>query len=270
MFPILGGSLGAGLLLFWFLGVRPYIHVNEVRLRAHMVSVSSESDGKLARCLAREGSWVEEGEVLFSLSAAKEEMLKAELHAKIQALRQSLSIHLAAAEEAMQEYLNARTELAMGEEDQSDAPLAKMQQQREMADKCSLQISLSEQELAITKACIEGKSRTSPLAGFVVQCQKQEGDLVEAGDTIYSICNPQNMWMEAVVPEKNIAQIQVGQKVYACLAQDPFCKWQGHVSWISPIALDDKQGVPIRIVLDGVFPKVLRPNMNAKIKIKVH
>ncbi len=267
--PLIAAAVLLSVLLYWLVWVLPYICLEKAHLATQPIEVRSESAGRLASLRAGEGSWVEEGEILFSLSAAEEEAFQEVLLSKIDSLHKSLSNHLTTAEEAMQEYLTARSDEAMGEDDQSEFPLVKMQQQQEMAEQCKIQISMSQQELEHTKLAIRRKTVPAGFPGFVVKQEKHEGEALRAGDLVYSLCNPKKMWIEAIVPESSISKIKIGQKVFAHLPSDSSCKWEGAVSWISPIALSDEKGVPIRISLEGALPEFLRPNLTVQLKIKV-
>ncbi len=259
----------SGTLFYWFVSVRPYICIQKAYLATHAIEVRSGFGGQLASLRAQEGAWVEEGEILFSLSASKEESFKSELLTKIDSLHQKLSSHLACAEDAMQEYLNGRSDEAMGLDDQSDFPLVKMQQQQAMADQCKEQITLAQLELEHAKVAILGKNATAACPGFVVKRERKEGEVLQAGDLVYSLCNPKKIWIETVVPENSISRIKIGQKVFAHLPSDSSCRWEGAIAWISPIALPDEGGVPVRISLGDSLPEFLRPNLTVQLKIKV-
>jgi multidrug resistance efflux pump len=268
--PLCAAFVLLSVLLYWLLLVRPYICIEKAHLATQTIDVRSESAGRLTSLRAHEGAWVEEGEILFSLSAAKEEAFRAELLSRIDSLNHKLSSHLLNAEEAMQSYLNACSDEAMGLEDgQPEFPLVKMQQQQEMAEQCKVQISTAHQELEHTKVEIQGKNTPATTPGFVVKRAKQEGEFLQAGDLIYSLCNPKKMWIEAVIPESSISKIKIGQKVFANLPSDSSCKWEGAIAWISPMALPDEQGVPVHISLGDALPDFLRPNLSVQLKIKV-
>lgn len=266
---LLGAILPLGLLTYWLVFVRPYIRIDQACLAASTIEVRSDIPGRLAHLSAPEGSWVEQGEILFSLSAVKEEILQAELQAKIEMLRQTMSGHVAEVEAAMQEYLNARTDLVIGLEDRSEFPLARLEQQQKLADLCKKEIGLAQQEFDLTKQAIQDKNCAAPASGYVVKCQKQTGEHIQAGDAVCVLCNPKTMWVEAIVPESYASQIRVGQKAFAMLPSDSSFKHKGELSWISPIALPGHEGIPIRISLEEGYPDCLRPNLQVQLTLKV-
>lgn len=264
-----GAILLIGLLSYWLAFVRPFIQIDQARLTASMIEVRSNSPGRLARLSVAEGSWVERGEILFSLNAAKEELFQAELQAKIESLRKALSGHLLEVETAMQEYLTARTDLVIGLEDRSEFPLARLEQQQKMADFCKKEIGLAEQDFELTKQAIQDKSCAAPASGFVIKCQKQIGEQLQAGDAVCLLCNPKTMWVEAIVPESYASKIRVGQKAFVALLTDSSFRCKGELSWISPVALQGHAGIPIRISLEEGYPDCLRPNLQVQLTLKI-
>jgi len=265
--------LGAGvipiaLLAYWFFFVRPYIRMEKAHLATSLVEVRTDVPGKLLK-LCEEGTWIEEGETLFSLNSAKEEEARSELQAQIDSLQVRLSHHLAEVEAAMQEYLKARTDQALGLTDQSEFSLVRLQEHQTLADQCKKELSYTGQQLERTAHAIQEKSRAAAISGFVVKRQKQESEELQVGDSVCLLCNPKALWIEAIAPESCASKIQIGQKAFASLPADPSCKWKGALVWISPIALPGHEGIPIRVALEEGYPECLRPNLQVQLTLKV-
>jgi multidrug resistance efflux pump len=97
---------------------------------------------------------------------------------------------------------------------------------------------------------MQQKTVRAPFSGVVAKRQKVAGDVLQFGETIYSFCDPNRIWVEAIIPEKEIAKVVVGQAATVQLLIDKHRQWTGAVSWIAPVALPSGDGVPIRIELE--------------------
>ena len=266
---LLGTTLPLALLLYWLIGSHPTIRIEDARLAAPLIEVRSEASGTLASLKKEEGSWVEKGEVLFCLSTAEEEKSLAELQSKIHFLHQKLSNHLTEAEAAMQEYLNARSDEASGLQDYSDQPLARLGTQQGLAEECRNEISFTEQKIEIAKSAMEKKNFAAPTSGYLLERKKDDGEQVLLNDPVCLLCNAKELWIEATLPESSASKIRLGQKAIAMLPSDASLKWEGEISWISPIALPNHKGIPVRISLKEGYPDCLKPNLQVQLKLKV-
>lgn len=241
--------------------------IEEAFLRASTHQVRADSPGRVSSLFYELGQWVEAGEALFTLNVSQELECQQELQIKIGELHEKLSCCLVQAEAAMQAFLQARTELALGHEDQSEEPLSQLQEQQELAEHYKRQIALEQGAFEKIQKKIEHKKALSSFTGFVVSRARQEGELVEIGDVVYSLCNPRNMWIDATVPEEKIARIQLGQKVKAFLPSEKKNSWLGEVAWIAPTALENGKGVAIRISFSEKHPEFLKPNLQVHLKM---
>jgi membrane fusion protein, heavy metal efflux system len=267
---ILAALIGLALFGYWLGGTSPYLHIGSARLSAPTVDVRTEIAGRLADMYFDVGSRFQQGEELFSLSAEAEKEKQKELQDNLESLQEMLVYRLAAVEEAMQSYLTARSEVDLGlaPTESVNDPLNDLQEEQKQAKACQQEIASSGARLEELERQIHQKSVAAPCSGVIVKRQKCQGDMVQAGDIVYSICDPSRIWVEAVVPEKDISKVAVGQKALITLPTDPSRQWEGGVSWISPIALASGEGVAIRIALEESDPQ-LRPNLSANVKIKI-
>lgn len=265
----LGAILPLGIAICWLGSSSSRIHLERARIAAPLTEVRSEIPGIFLRLNREEGSWVEKGEILFSFNSSEEEALLAKLQTKIDSIQQKLSDHLIEAQAAMEEYLNARSDEASGLHAYSEKPLARLGEQQSLAEQCKKELAAAQQEAAIAKSALERKNVASPASGFLTERKKKEGEEIRPGDPICLLCNTNALWIEAVVPESAASKIRIGQAATATLPSDPALKWKGELSWISPVALPEHAGIPIRIALKEGYPDCLRPNLQVQLTLDV-
>jgi membrane fusion protein, multidrug efflux system len=268
---VLALLLFAGL-LYWLIGVRPYLQISGAHLSAPTLQIRTDQMGRLLMAPHEEGAAVKQGEVLFSLSSQEERAQQAQWQAEIDSLQEKLASHLMGAEKAMQNYLTLRSEAEMGliPSDRFEQPLAVLQEQQAQVNDCKQRISLAKSKLEMAQALVKQKTMSAPFSGVIVKREKREGDVVQFGDLIYSFCDPSKLWIDAVVPETEIAKVALGQKATIRFLSDSHRHWDGKVSWISSVARSSGEGVPIRIALEKTEDVLLRPNLTADVKIKIY
>lgn len=77
---------------------------------------------------------------------------------------------------------------------------------------------------------------TSPIKGIVLAVYKEEGEVVQAGSTVFSIGDPNKLWLRAYLPETKMDKIKVGQKMVIKVDSLPNEKFEGKVTYISDTA----------------------------------
>jgi len=260
-----------GIFGYWYFAVHPYIRAQSAVLSAPFLEVRADQPGRLAFAPYREGDKIKEGDVLFSFSNFEEKQRQKQLQANVDSIQKMLTYYAAGVEQATENYFSARkdADLGAGSSQSIELALTALQEQQLKAQEYRQQLAAAQETLELANQLAAQKATKAPFSGVIVDRRKREGDVLSFGEIVYSLCDPGQVWVEALVSEKHIAQISVGQKAIISLS-DNKRKWEGAVSWISPMALPLQKGVPVRILLaknDGNF---LLPNLSADVKIKVH
>lgn len=260
-----------GIFLYWALAVRPYLSIRNAHLAAPFLEIRADRIGRIALAPYDDGASVKQGDVLCSLIAQEGKEQQKQLQKTVESLEETLSYHLLAVEQAMQEYIAARSDAEIGliSPEQSEQPLALLQEHQKEANECKQQLAGAQMMLEKSRQIEQQQAIRAPFSGVVVKRQKQEGDVIQAGDVIYSFCDPSRIWVDAIVPEKQAAKIKAGQKTSVRLLADSSRKYSGEISWISPVAMSSGEGIPIRVSLQKNGEASLRPNLRAEVKIKI-
>ena len=251
---------------YWLLAIRPYLHIQNARLTAPSIEICADQMGRLFYAPHEEGALIPQGETLFSLCSMEEKIKALQMEKGIEDLEENLAMHLTGIEKAMQDYLSARVQFS--ESDFSAGPLAALQEHQDLAIECRQKISAGREKLSEQQLAIDQKSFRAPFSGVITKREKREGEVVQFGDRIYSFCDPSRTCVEAIIPEKDISKISLQQKAIVRLVADS-SRLKGTVSWISPIALENGQGVLVRIALDPSQKTLSLPNFSADVDIRV-
>jgi Cu(I)/Ag(I) efflux system membrane fusion protein len=107
----------------------------------------------------------------------------------------------------------------------------------------------------------------SPLRGVVVQKNVSSGQRIMAGDAVYQVADPREVWLEGEVFERDLAAVRIGQTVSAEFAAMPGQPRQGRIVYVSPAISPETRTTKVRIVLPN-GDLVLKPGMYATIHIR--
>lgn len=107
----------------------------------------------------------------------------------------------------------------------------------------------------------------APRSGVLDGLKIREGFYVEPGNTLMSIANLEQVWVEAQVFERDAANVKVGQQVQMNLDFLPGKIWRGQVDYIYPTLSDKTRSLRVRLkfVNDN---QQLKPNMYANVQIQ--
>ncbi len=149
-------------------------------------------------------------------------------------------------------------------------------------DTCLAQIKQAQAAYDSARYTIENTIIKSPVDGMIIMIASHTGEQVNAGQTLFSICDLESTRVTANIEEKNINRIKIGQQVEVTIDAYPGIKFQGSISKIggatqstfSIIPTENTSGsftkviqrIPVEVSLDKQ-DKIIKPGMSAVIRI---
>ncbi len=232
---------------FYALGGR-YVSTQNAYVRADVVAISPEIDGRVARVLVHDNQFVEAGQLLFALDAQPFRIELDAADAELGMVRQDIDSLRAQYREAQVEidiarelirYLTLEHERqsklsttglgskARLEEAEHDLKTARqrvdalVQRKRmvtaELGGAPDLPVERHPRylrALAVRGRAALDLARTSvraPLAGYLGNITLEPGEQVEAGDTVFPLIATGDPWIEANLKEVHLTYVEVGQ-----------------------------------------------------------
>lgn len=132
------------------------------------------------------------------------------------------------------------------------------------------------QALQIPEALIDTLKRTrkvqqnvtfyAPRSGVLDGLKIREGFYVEPGNTLMSIANLEQVWVEAQVFERDSAKIKLGQHIEIGVDFLPEKTWRGKVDYIYPMLSIDTRSLRVRVKLVN-DEQLLKANMFTNVVI---
>lgn len=109
---------------------------------------------------------------------------------------------------------------------------------------------------------------TTPIAGIILERQIQNGASIEIGTKLFSISDISNMWAILDIYEKDIFDVEVGQKVFVVIDNLEGKYWEGVITWISTQIDTSLRTLKARVELSNQN-SLLKAGMLGKAKIKI-
>ena len=107
----------------------------------------------------------------------------------------------------------------------------------------------------------------SPLSGFVIGRNAEEGSYIKAGTMVFRIADLRRVWVDAHIYEYELSMIQKGQEAEMTLPYLPGKIFSGTVAFVYPYLQPKTRDLIVRLVFQN--PEMaLKPEMYADIRIK--
>jgi HlyD family secretion protein len=254
---------GAGIIA-WFIAFRPIaVQVAHVEqnvavavfglgtVEARVTSkVGFKVSGVLVALRADVGDRVARGTVLARLDDREQSARVARTGAAAEQAKANLQRATASVEKAQANYLNLK---AINERRQSlletSATSAETAQNAKAAqDSAHADVNLANSDVLVAKAAISDATAqqqqeaatldfhvlAAPYDAMVIARQKELGSALGAGEPVFTLIDPQSIWVLAYIDESKAGEIRVGNPADIVLRSLPGQKFQGQIARIEP------------------------------------
>lgn len=106
----------------------------------------------------------------------------------------------------------------------------------------------------------------APVSGIVVEKRVLEGQAVQPGESLYTIADLSEVWVEAELREANAATVQEGDPATVELAAFPGRPIEGTVEYVYPTLQEEARTLKARIAIPNPDGR-LKPGMYATVRI---
>ncbi|WP_366823855.1 efflux RND transporter periplasmic adaptor subunit [Myxococcus xanthus] len=208
--------------------------------------VSSRVPGRLDSIAVVLGQKVKKGQVLGHLDSPD--------------LGQARADYLSAATKARVTEANFRREKELldkgitseREMREAESAFVTAQAERSAADGRLHALGLSDAEIATLRSNEHYSSRfpaISPMNGTVVEIQGTVGQAVEATTSLFTVADLSQLWALLDLPESQLSQVRLGQKVELTVQALPGKRFEGEVGYIGDIVNEKTRTIPVQVVV---------------------
>lgn len=107
----------------------------------------------------------------------------------------------------------------------------------------------------------------APQDGYVMELNVREGMFVEPGNTIMSLADLSEVWVDVDVFEQQIDWVRPGQAALMRLPFAPDRQWKGSVEYVYPTIRPETRSARVRLAFENPG-LALKPNMYAQVEIE--
>ena len=290
--PVIVTLLAACLVVaYWYMYLRGYISTDDAYIDSDPIVVSSKILGRVVSLGAQEGDTVKQGQLLVQMDDSDLRAQEAQAKAALEYTRQNVplaKISLDRAEDDLKRStMQIKDDVITKEQfEHARKALEMAQAQYKVAQS---QINSSEAQLGVIETQLRNMRIEAPPFGIVARRWVGPGDIVQAGQPIFTIYDLSNVWVTANFEETKLPSIHIGDPVRISVDAYPDLVLDGKVATISPVAASEfslippnnasgnftkvTQRVPVKIALsDPPAGKSqerlpLRPGMSVEVKI---
>lgn len=257
------------LFAYWYQSIRPFMWINVAQVEAFSTVIGTDVAGRIIEMGPQEGEFVRKGQTLFVLDRDLVLAKQMQSRRSIDTLNEEIHLEKERLDKAMEDYLSASAELEMGigSQDTLRKNLTMMQEAQAKWDLLSSQLLTLQTENSLFDVQARKMTLTAPFDGIVLKRSQNPGAVVTFGESVYVVCDPNRIWVDAQIHENQLRRIKVGTLARVRLSAYPGQEWGGKISWIGPSA--DKSMIPIKISLQKP-DESFKPGLSAQIGLKVH
>ncbi|MCB1112654.1 MAG: efflux RND transporter periplasmic adaptor subunit [Chlamydiales bacterium] len=107
---------------------------------------------------------------------------------------------------------------------------------KEKIDQARAQLEKAKQGLGLAQTKLSNANLTSPITGYVLSENIQQGEFVAPGTPIVTIGNLNDVWMRGYINERDLGKVRLGQHVDVTSDSYPEKIYDGTITFISPEA----------------------------------
>ena len=107
----------------------------------------------------------------------------------------------------------------------------------------------------------------SPVSGIIVEKTAVRGMRVVAGQTLFKVADLSSVWVEAEVPQMDLASVRVGMPATVVVDAYPDRTFRGRVSYVYPTVTEQTRTARVRLALANA-DSLLKPNMLATVSLE--
>ena len=246
---------------------------NDSRIEGTLVGVASRLSDRVVQVMVNEGDTVHKGQGLVRIDSRSVMARKAKAEAalelakarwedakagfrrqEIMAAQAHLDQAQAMLERAGRAYRAAQANVAAAQE---ELALKKEGSRPEVIRAAEAQVMQAQAELDEINVLCQDSVIPSPVNGVVAQKLVSAGELVAAGQKLFTLVNTDDIWLNARIEETRIGQIRVGQDVAFTIDGYPGRTFSGRIYEINPAACSVFSLISTENVA-GYFTKIMQ------------
>ncbi len=276
----------------YYVTLRDFVSTDDAYIDADRVSVSAKILGRIDQLTVDEGDSVRQGQILVRLDDSDLRAQEAQAKASLAFARENISLAKVNLEKAQLDYQRALSQFNQNiiPKEQYDHAQSEFESTKARLNIANAQTAAAQAQLGVIQTQLTNTVIESPMTGVVSKRWVLTGDVVQPGQSIFTIYNVKDVWVTANLEETSLSNLRLGDKVDISVDTYPNIKFIGTIlrlgsntaSQFSLIPPNNASGnftkvtqrVPIKISIEKVDSDhsqhvELLPGMSVEVKVKV-
>jgi membrane fusion protein (multidrug efflux system) len=284
--------------IFWYIDYSKYLKTDDAYVTSDNISVSAKILGRITKLYVDEGDSVQAGQLVAELDSAdllaqkqqiiasklQTEATKLQAEAKLVSDQQGIKVMEIANAKANEDFQRAKTQYAGGvttteqfehtkranetAQAQLNAAIAQLSVSRAQIHTSEATIVGAEAQIGVINTQLNNTRLFAPTTGIIAKRWLLPGDIVQPGQSIYSVNNTGKFWVLVYLEETKMETLHLGQDVKFTIDTYPNDEFTGKIFMISPSTASQfslippnnasgnftkvTQRVPVKISIDAV------------------
>ncbi len=277
---------------YWYMNMQNFVSTDDAYIDANSVSISTKMLGRIDFLGADEGDTVKIGESLVKLD--KSDLLAEEAAAKsnLELAQKSIPLAQININRAQDDFNRAQVQFKGGitTKEQYDHAQKTLEAAQAEINIELAKISAAKSQIGVIESKLNNALIISPMDGIVAKRWVLTGDVVQAGQPIFTIYDVKNIWVTANLEETKLNHIHLGDLVDISVDSYPNAHFDGKVYEIGNYTASEfslippnnasgnftkvTQRVPVKISINDPISNtgqklVLRPGMSVEVSVRV-
>jgi membrane fusion protein (multidrug efflux system) len=276
----------------YYVNLRDFVSTDDAYIDGDRVSVSAKILGRIDQLTVDEGDSVRQGQILVRLDDSDLRAQEAQAKASLAFARENITLAKVNMDKAQMDYERATTQFNQSiiPKEQYDHAQSELESSKARHNIAIAQTAAAQAQLGVIQTQLTNTIIESPMTGIVSKRWVLSGDIVQPGQSIFTIYNVKDIWVTANLEETSLSNLRFGDKVDISVDSYPDVKFIGTIvrlgsntaSQFSLIPPNNASGnftkvtqrVPIKISIerrDGNRSQnfSLLPGMSVEVKVRV-
>jgi membrane fusion protein (multidrug efflux system) len=278
---------------YWYMGMREFVSTDDAFIDANRVAVSTKILGRIDTLTVDEGDTVKAGQILVRLDDTDLRAQQAQARTSLALAQENISLANVSLDKAQTDFKRASQQFKdnITTREQFEHAQSELETAKARLGIAVAQANSARAQIAVVETQIRNTVVVSPMTGVVSKRWVLSGDVVSAGQPVFTLYDLKNVWVTANLEETSISVLRSADKVEIKVDAYPERQFTGQVlqigsntsSQFSLIPPNNASGnftkvtqrVPVKISIQPVAdspatrPPELLPGMSVEVKVKV-
>jgi membrane fusion protein (multidrug efflux system) len=276
----------------YYISLRDFVSTDDAYIDGDRVSVSAKILGRIDLLTVDEGDSVRQGQILVRLDDNDLRAQEAQAKASLAFARENISLAKVNMDKAQMDYQRALSQFKQSiiPKEEYDHAQSEFESTKARLSIANAQVAAMQAQLGVIQTQLTNTIIESPMTGVVSKRWVLSGDIVQPGQSIFTIYNVKDVWVTANLEETSLSNLRLGDKVDIKVDTYPDIQFSGTIlrlgsntaSQFSLIPPNNASGnftkvtqrVPIKISIeqtDSIHSQraSLLPGMSVEVKVRV-